>query len=121
MVVHLTSPDQRYDTLYMSNYAVLQVRDELVRLDGVGDVQVCGVGDYSLRVWLDPNQVAARELTATDVVNAVREQNGQVAAGTVGAAPAPTASLPGDGEYPRSPDRGSSSATSSSAPAPTAR
>ena len=90
MVVHLTSPDNRYDMLYLSNYAVLNVKDELARLDGVGDVQLFGLGDYSLRVWLDPNKVASRNLTATDVVNAIREQNRQVAAGTLGAPPAPS-------------------------------
>ncbi|MBH3338367.1 efflux RND transporter permease subunit [Pseudomonas mendocina] len=88
MVVHLTSPDQRYDMLYLSNYAALNVKDELARLDGVGDVQLFGMGNYSLRVWLDPNKVASRGLTATDVVNAIREQNRQVAAGALGAPPA---------------------------------
>ena len=88
MVVHLTSPDDRYDMLYLSNYAALNVKDELARLDGVGDVQLFGMGNYSLRVWLDPNKVASRNLTATDVVNAIREQNRQVAAGALGAPPA---------------------------------
>lgn len=87
MVVHLTSPDNRYDMLYLSNYAALNVKDELARLDGVGDVQLFGMGNYSLRVWLDPNKVASRGLTATDVVNAIREQNRQVAAGALGAPP----------------------------------
>ena len=91
MVVHLTSPDQRYDMLYLSNYALLNVKDELARLGGVGDVQLFGMGDYSLRVWLDPNKTASRNLTATDVVTAIREQNRQVAAGALGAQPAPTA------------------------------
>ncbi|UUC47908.1 efflux RND transporter permease subunit [Pseudomonas citronellolis] len=91
MVVHLTSPDNRYDMLYLSNYAILNIKDELARLDGVGDVQLFGMGDYSLRVWLDPNKVASRNLTATDVVNAIREQNRQVAAGALGAPPAPSA------------------------------
>jgi multidrug efflux pump len=91
MVVHLTSPDERYDMLYLSNYAALNVKDELARLDGIGDVQLFGMGDYSLRVWLDPNKVASRNLTATDVVNAIREQNRQVAAGSLGAPPAPGA------------------------------
>ena len=90
MVVHLTSPDQRYDMLYLSNYAILNIKDELARLNGVGDVQLFGMGDYSLRVWLDPNKTASRNLTATDVVNAIREQNRQVAAGALGAQPAPT-------------------------------
>ncbi|MGV8844142.1 MAG: efflux RND transporter permease subunit [Pseudomonas sp.] len=87
MVVHLTSPDDRYDMLYLSNYAALNVKDELARLDGVGDVQLFGLGDYSMRVWLDPNKVASRNLTATDVVKAIREQNRQVAAGSLGAPP----------------------------------
>ena len=90
MVVHLTSPDNRYDMLYLSNYAALNVKDELARLDGVGDAAV-RPGNYSLRVWLDPNKVAQRNLTATDVVNAIREQNRQVAAGALGAPPAPGA------------------------------
>nr|WP_298143463.1 efflux RND transporter permease subunit [uncultured Pseudomonas sp.] len=87
MVVHLTSPDDRYDMLYLSNYAALNVKDELARLDGVGDVQLFGLGNYSLRVWLDPNKVASRNLTASDVVNAIRQQNRQVAAGSLGAPP----------------------------------
>ncbi|WP_163026892.1 efflux RND transporter permease subunit, partial [Pseudomonas viridiflava] len=91
MVVHLTSPDKRYDMLYLSNYAVLNIKDELARLGGVGDVQLFGMGDYSLRVWLDPNKTASRNLTATDVVNAIREQNRQVAAGQLGAPPSPNA------------------------------
>ncbi|TDQ80487.1 multidrug efflux pump [Dongia mobilis] len=89
MVVHLKSPDERYDMLYLSNYALLNVKDELARLDGVGDVQLFGLGEYSLRVWLDPNKVASRGLTATDVAAAIREQNRQVAAGALGAPPAP--------------------------------
>jgi len=88
MVVHLTSPDKRYDMLYLSNYASLSIKDELAKLDGVGDVGLFGLGNYSLRVWLDPNKVASRGLTASDVVNAIREQNRQVAAGSLGAPPA---------------------------------
>ncbi|MDE4536261.1 efflux RND transporter permease subunit [Pseudomonas sp. ITEM 17296] len=91
MVVHLTSPDKRYDMLYLSNYAILNIKDELARLSGVGDVQLFGMGDYSLRVWLDPNKIASRDLTATDVVTAIREQNRQVAAGALGTQPAPNA------------------------------
>ncbi len=91
MVVHLTSPDKRYDMLYLSNYAILNIKDELARLGGVGDVQLFGMGDYSLRVWLDPNKTASRNLTATDVVTAIREQNRQVAAGQLGAPPSPSA------------------------------
>jgi multidrug efflux pump len=91
MVVHLVSPDNRYDTLYLSNYALLRVKDELARLDGVGDVQVFGAGQYSMRVWLDPEKIASRNLTADDVVKAIREQNVQVAAGQLGAPPLPNA------------------------------
>ena len=90
MVVHLVSPDERYDMLYLSNYAHLQVKDELARIDGVGSVQVFGAGEYSMRVWLDPDKLASRKLTATDVVRAIREQNVQVAAGVLGAPPAPS-------------------------------
>ena len=87
MVVHLLSPDNRYDTLYRSNYALLRVKDELTRLDGVGDVQVFGAGQFSMRIWLDPEKIASRNLTATDVVQALRDQNVQVAAGQLGAPP----------------------------------
>ncbi|HEV7608424.1 MAG TPA: multidrug efflux RND transporter permease subunit [Steroidobacteraceae bacterium] len=88
MVVHLTSPDGRYDSLYLRNYATLNVRDTLARLKGVGDVRVFGAGDYAMRVWLDPQKMSARDLTTGDVVAAIREQNVQVAAGQVGAPPA---------------------------------
>ena len=91
MVVHLVSPDNRYDTLYLSNYARLRVKDELARLDGVGDVQVFGAGQFSMRIWLDPEKIASRNLTADDVVKAIREQNVQVAAGQLGAPPLPNA------------------------------
>ncbi|UCX06434.1 efflux RND transporter permease subunit [Shewanella glacialimarina] len=87
MVVHLTSPDNRYDMLYLSNYAVLKVKDELARIEGVGAVRVFGAGDYSMRVWLDPNKVAAIGLSPNDVVAAIREQNQQAAAGSLGAQP----------------------------------
>ncbi len=87
MVVHLVSPEGRYDDIYLRNYAVLQVKDELARLPGVGQIQIFGSGDYAMRVWLDPNKVAARNLTAGDVVAAIREQNVQVAAGSVGNQP----------------------------------
>ena len=89
MVVHLLSSDSRYDELYLRNYAVLNVRDKLRRIQGMGDVQVFGGGDYAMRVWLDPTKLAARDLTATDVVAAIQEQNQQVAAGVIGAPPAP--------------------------------
>jgi multidrug efflux pump len=88
MLVHLTSPDGRYDSLYLRNYAVLNVKDVLARLPGMGQVQVFGGGDYSMRVWLDPQKLAVRNLAASDVVNAIREQNVQVAAGQLGAPPA---------------------------------
>ncbi|MBY6264769.1 multidrug efflux RND transporter permease subunit [Azospirillum sp. 412522] len=87
MVVHLLSPNDRYDMTYLRNYAVLNVKDRLTRIAGVGEVQVWGAGDYAMRVWLDPGKVAQRGLTATDVVNAIREQNVQVAAGVIGASP----------------------------------
>ncbi|HVU33920.1 MAG TPA: efflux RND transporter permease subunit, partial [Opitutaceae bacterium] len=87
MVVHLFSPDNRYDDVYVRNYATLQVRDVLARLDGVGEVRVFGSGDYAMRVWLDPNKVAAKGLTASDIVAAIREQNVQVAAGAIGQQP----------------------------------
>jgi multidrug efflux pump len=89
MVVHLFSPDGRYDETYIRNYAVLQVKDTLSRLPGMGDVQLFGSGDYSMRIWLDPEKVAARGLTAGDVIRALREQNVQVAAGGLGQQPSP--------------------------------
>ncbi len=89
LVVHLLSPDNRYDMVYLRNFAVLNVKDSLARIPGVGQSMVFGAGDYSMRVWLDPQKVAARNLTASDIVRAVREQNVQVAAGTIGAPPAP--------------------------------
>ena len=90
MVVHLVSPDGRYDQLYLSNFATLRVKDELARIPGVGSAQVFGAGEYSMRVWLDPDRLASRRLTTSDVVQAIREQNIQVAAGVLGAQPAPS-------------------------------
>src|SRR6516165_2856309 len=87
LVVNLTSPNGRYDSLYLRNYAVLNIRDVLSRLPGMGEVRIFGAGDYSMRVWLDPEKLAARSLTTGDVVNAIREQNLQVAAGQIGAPP----------------------------------
>jgi len=87
LVVHMISPNNRYDMLYLSNYAQLNVRDRLKRIEGVGDVQIFGAGAYSMRVWLDPEKVAALGMTAGDVVRALREQNVQVAAGQLGAPP----------------------------------
>ena len=87
MVVHLTSPDDRYDMTYLRNYAVLNVKDRLARIKGVGEVGLFGSGNYAMRVWLDPGKVAERGLTASEVVKAIREQNVQVAAGVIGAPP----------------------------------
>ena len=89
MVVHLTSPNNRYDMLYLSNYARLHIKDQLARLDGVGDVQLFGAGEYSMRVWLDPQRLALRNLTTGDVVHAIEEQNVAVAAGALNAPPGP--------------------------------
>jgi len=89
LFVVLTSPEGRYDDLYLSNYATLRIRDELSRVDGVGDVNVFGAAQYSMRIWLDPQRLEARSLTAEDVVAAIREQNVQVAAGQLGQPPAP--------------------------------
>ena len=91
MVVHLISPNGRYDTTYLRNYALLNVKDRLARIDGVGQAQIFGGGDYSMRVWLDPQKVAERGLSASDVVREIRAQNVQAAAGVIGASP----SLPG--------------------------
>ncbi|MFZ4776440.1 MAG: efflux RND transporter permease subunit, partial [Terrimicrobiaceae bacterium] len=88
MVVNLISPDNRFDALYLGNYAILQLKDALARVDGVGDISIFGY-EYSMRIWLDPEKLAARGLAAEDVVAAIREQNVQVAAGTIGAPPAP--------------------------------
>lgn len=87
MVVHLSSPDDRYDMLYLSNYALLNVKDELARINGVGTVQLFGAGDYSMRIWLDPNKVAALGLSPSQITAAIREQNQQAAAGSLGAQP----------------------------------
>lgn len=87
LVVHLTSPNGRYDLTYLRNYALLNVRDRLARIDGMGQVQLFGSGDYSMRIWLDPEKTAARGLSANDVVTAIREQNVQAAAGVIGASP----------------------------------
>ncbi|MYZ45361.1 efflux RND transporter permease subunit [Schauerella aestuarii] len=92
MVVHLRAPDGRYDALYLRNYAVLHVRDELARLRGVGDARLFGSGDYSMRLWLDPNKIANLGMTAGEVIAAVREQNVQVSAGQLGAPPNPNRS-----------------------------
>lgn len=89
LVVNLISPKGTYDQLYLSNYATIQVRDELAQIKGVGDVTYLGQLDYSMRAWLDPERMAARDLSASDVVAALREQNVQVAAGALGRPPVP--------------------------------
>lgn len=89
MVVHLVSPGNRYDLTYLRNYAVLNIRDRLARIEGVGQVQIFGAGDYSMRIWIDPQKAAEHDLAASDISNAIREQNVQAAAGTIGASPSP--------------------------------
>jgi hydrophobe/amphiphile efflux-1 (HAE1) family protein len=90
IAVHLYSPDASRDTLYLSNYATLHIKDTLARLPGVGDVQFLGGREYAMRVWLDPDKVAARDLSASDVLAALRAQNVQVSAGILNQPPAPT-------------------------------
>jgi multidrug efflux pump len=87
MVVHVLSPNDRYDVTYLRNYAVLNVKDRLARIPGVGDVQIFGAGDYSMRIWLDPDKVASHGLSAADVAAEIRAQNVQAAAGVIGASP----------------------------------
>src|SRR6267142_5215801 len=87
MVVHLLSPNQRYDMLYLRNYAVLNVKDQLAKIPGIASVQLFGSGDYAMRIWLNPQKIAERGMTADEVVGAIRRQNVQVAAGTVGGPP----------------------------------
>src|SRR5437764_6676206 len=89
MIVNLFSPDGSRDNLYLSNYATIQLRDELSRLQGVGDITYLGQRDYSMRLWLDPEKMAVRNITAADVTNAIAEQNVQVAAGQIGQPPVP--------------------------------
>ena len=91
MVVHLVSTDNSRDALYLRNYGQLNVRDELPRIPGTGSVTMFGADDYAMRIWLDPSKLAARSITSSEVIAAIREQNAQVAAGTVGASPAPKA------------------------------
>ncbi|MBV8663683.1 MAG: efflux RND transporter permease subunit, partial [Hyphomicrobiales bacterium] len=87
--VSLVSPDSRFDSLFLSNYAVINVQNELERLNGVGDVSVLGAGQYAMRIWMDPNLLQARGLTPQDVINVIQQQSQEVAAGAVGAPPAP--------------------------------
>ena len=90
MVVNLQSPDGTFDRNYISNYALTQVKDQLARLNGVGDVQLFGSRDYAMRIWIDPGKAAAMNLTSDEIVTALRAQNVQVAAGAIGAPPHPT-------------------------------
>ena len=87
LVVNLISPNDRYDITYLRNYALINIKDRLARINGVGDVQLFGSGDYSMRIWLDPQKTAELGLSATDVLNEIRAQNVQAAAGTIGASP----------------------------------
>src|SRR5882757_9824115 len=88
-IVTLSSPDQRYDSLYLANYATIKLKDEIARLPGVGNVFVFGAGQYSMRVWLDPNKMQARGLNPQDVIQSLQQQSTQVSAGQIGAPPAP--------------------------------
>ena len=87
MFVTLTSPDKRYDSLFLANYAVINLQNELARLPGVGSVTVFGAGAYAMRVWMDPDQLQARGLTPTDVINAIQQQSQEVTAGVIGMPP----------------------------------
>jgi len=89
LFVALSSPDRKYDSLYIHNYATLRIKDELARIDGVGDVSIFGANDYSMRVWIDPEKLKARDLATQDIVAAIAEQNVQVAAGQIGQPPVP--------------------------------
>src|SRR6476659_2558361 len=89
MIINVFSPDGTKDNLYLSNYATIQLRDELARLDGVGDITYIGQRDYSMRLWLDPEKMAAKNLSPADVIRAIEQQNAQVAAGQIGQPPAP--------------------------------
>ncbi|MBX3413266.1 MAG: efflux RND transporter permease subunit [Pirellulales bacterium] len=89
LAVNLISPDGRYDDIYLSNYATIQIKDELLRIDGVGDINYLGERDYSMRIWLDPDAMASRDIATSDIVTAVQNQNVQVAAGQIGQQPVP--------------------------------
>jgi HAE1 family hydrophobic/amphiphilic exporter-1 len=89
MFITLSSPDEKYDNLFIHNYVTLRIKDELLRLNGVGDLTIFGVEDYSMRIWLDPERLKALKLTTQDVIRAIEEQNVQVAAGQIGEPPTP--------------------------------
>src|SRR5262249_8948288 len=90
MFVTLTSPDKRYDSLFLTNYGVINVENELARLPGVGSVTIFGAGNYAMRVWMDPNQLQSRQLTPSDVVNAIKTQSPEASAGVIGMPPQPS-------------------------------
>lgn len=87
MVVHLTSPNERYDMLYLRNYGTLNIKDQIAKIPGVGQVRLFGSGDYAMRIWLNPDRIAERGMSASEVINAIRRQNIQVAAGVIGGPP----------------------------------
>ncbi len=89
LAINFISPDGRYDDIYLSNYATIHVKDEIFRLEGVGDITYLGQRDYSIRAWLDPQQMAGRNMTANEVVEAIQKQNNQLAGGGVGQQPVP--------------------------------
>src|SRR6185503_6833937 len=89
LCVNLISPDGRYDQLYLSNFATMNVKDDLARIKGVGDVAFLGPRDYSMRIWIDPQRLASLQMTTSDVLSAIKEQNVQVAAGRIGQPPVP--------------------------------
>ena len=106
MIVNLVSSDNRYDDLFLSNYATIDVRDELGRVPGVADVSYLGQRDYSLRAWVDPDKLAAKSISGMDVVTAITQQNVQVAAGSIGQPPgAEGAAVPAHHQHPRAVDR----------------
>ena len=90
MFVTLTSPDKRYDSLFLTNYGVINVQNELARLPGIGNVTIFGAGAYAISVWMDPNQLQSRELTPNDVINAIKNQSQEVSAGVIGMPPQAT-------------------------------
>lgn len=90
MVVHLISPDERYSSLFLRNYAVINVKEQLAKIEGVSQVQIFGSGDYAMRLWLQPDKIAELNLTANDIISTVRSQNVQVAAGVIGSSPNPS-------------------------------
>ncbi len=99
LIAALSSPNERYDSLFMSNYATINLVNEIARVPGVGNVNVFGVGQYAMRVWMDPQKLYARGLTPRDVIAVIQQQSRQVAAGQVGAPPAPKPGISVHGRY----------------------